>query len=469
MVNGSTYLRRELLIRLVRAFDEGTLRDQIDRIPVKLRPKDADASRCCVYHDRAVIKYRLMALLGISAEEESDEAKTLSSYLDDVIGGIARSDTQEYPERKNAPLSVCGPACSGCPDAKVVSTSNCRGCFARPCVYSCPKNAITVTGGQSVIDNAKCIKCGRCISACPYNAIVKTTVPCEEVCPVNAIRKNERGVAEIDFAKCIFCGKCFMACPFGAVMERSQIVGVLSAMKRGEKLVAMIAPAADRQFPGTIEQLMAACALAGFSDVIEVALGAEKTTAHETAEFLERMDGAEKKFMTTSCCPAYVNLVGKHLKELVEHISLTPSPMVYTHEMVREADPSAKTVFIGPCIAKRSEARRKGIDFVLSFEELGAILAGRKIDVMACAPHPVPRPAAATARNFARSCGVTEAVLAEATKKIPGFQLAAKQIDGIDRKTCAMLKLYAAGKLPANFLEVMACKGGCVNGPCSLT
>jgi [FeFe] hydrogenase (group B1/B3) len=469
MVNGSTYLRRELLIRLVRAFDEGTLRDQIDRIPVKLRPKDADASRCCVYHDRAVIKYRLMALLGISAEEESDEAKTLSSYLDDVIGGVARSDTQEHPERKNAPLSVCGPACSGCPDAKVVSTSNCRGCFARPCVYSCPKNAITVTGGQSVIDNAKCIKCGKCITACPYHAIVKTTVPCEEVCPVGAIRKNERGVAEIDFARCIFCGKCFMACPFGAVMERSQIVGVLSAMKRGEKLVAMVAPAADRQFPGTMEQLLAACVKAGFADVVEVALGAEKTTRHETEEFLERMERDSKTFMTTSCCPAYVNLVGKHLPELVEHVSLTPSPMVYAHEMVRERDPGAKTVFIGPCVAKRSEAKRKGIDFVLSFEELGAILAGRKIDVIACEAHPVERPASASARNFARSCGVTEAVLAEATSKIPDFQLAAKQIDGIDRKTCAMLKLYAAGKLPANFLEVMACKGGCVNGPCSLT
>ena len=469
MVNGSTYLRRELLIRLVRAFDEGTLRDQIDRIPVKLRPKDADASRCCVYHDRAVIKYRLMALLGISAEEECDEAKTLSSYLDDVIGGVARSDTQEHPERKNAPLSVCGPACSGCPDAKVVSTSNCRGCFARPCVYSCPKNAITVTGGQSVIDNAKCIKCGKCITACPYHAIVKTTVPCEEVCPVGAIRKNERGVAEIDFARCIFCGKCFMACPFGAVMERSQIVGVLSAMKRGEKLVAMVAPAADRQFPGTMEQLLAACVKAGFADVVEVALGAEKTTRHETEEFLERMERDPKTFMTTSCCPAYVNLVGKHLPELVEHVSLTPSPMVYAHEMVRERDPGAKTVFIGPCVAKRSEAKRKGVDFVLSFEELGAILAGRKIDVIACEAHPVERPASASARNFARSCGVTEAVLAEATSKIPDFQLAAKQIDGIDRKTCAMLKLYAAGKLPANFLEVMACKGGCVNGPCSLT
>lgn len=469
MVNGSTYLRRELLIRLVRSFDAGTLRDEIDRIPVMMRPKDADASRCCIYHDRAVIKYRLMALLGISAEEESDEAKTLSAYLDEVLDSAPRAESIGEPaERRHAPLSVCGPACSGCPDARVVSTPNCRGCFARPCVYSCPKNAITVTGGRSVVDPSKCIKCGKCISACPYNAIVKTTVPCEEACPVDAIRKNDRGVAEIDFARCIFCGKCFMACPFGAVMERSQILGVLQAMRSGERLVAMVAPAADRQFPGTVEQLLAACVRAGFSDVIEVALGAEKTTAHETEEFLERMERDPKTFMTTSCCPAYVNLIGKHLPALVEHVSLTPSPMVYAHEMVREADPKAKTVFIGPCVAKRSEARRKGVDFVLSFEELGAILAGRRIDVLACEPHPVERPAAATARNFARSCGVTEAVLAQATSKIPDFRLAAKQIDGIDRKTCAMLKLYAAGKLSANFLEVMACPGGCVNGPCSL-
>ena len=470
MVNGATYIRRELLIRLVRAFDDGVLREEIDQIPIKLRPKDSDASRCCIYHDRAVLKYRLMALLGISAEEETDEAKTLSAYLDEIIDGEVREINEDNDfERKTAPLSVCSPACSGCPDARVVSTSNCRGCFARPCVYNCPKNAITVTNGRSQIDAAKCIKCGKCISACPYHAIVKTTVPCEEACPVGAIRKNERGVAKIDFSKCIFCGKCFMSCPFGAVMERSQIVAVLLAMKRGEKLVAMVAPAADRQFPGTVEQLLAACIKAGFSDVIEVALGAEKTTEHETAEFLERMEKDSKTFMTTSCCPAYVNLIGKHLPELIDNVSLTPSPMVYTHEIVRETNPHAKTVFIGPCVAKRSEARRKGIDFVLSFEELGAILAGRKIDVLACEAHPIDRPAAATARNFARSCGVTEAVLAEATAKLPGFQLSSKQINGIDRKTCSMLKLYASGKLPANFLEVMACPGGCVNGPCSLS
>ena len=165
MLNAATYLRRELLIRLVRAFDSGTLQEEIDRIPVKLRPKDGDPSRCCVYHDRAVIKYRLMAFLGISAEDETDEAKTLKEYLGEAVGETCAREESEIYERRVAPISVCGPACSGCPDSRVVSTSNCRGCLARPCLYSCPKKAITVTGGRSVIDHSKCIKCGKCISA----------------------------------------------------------------------------------------------------------------------------------------------------------------------------------------------------------------------------------------------------------------------------------------------------------------
>ena len=462
MLNGATFLRRELMIRLVRAFDDGTLEHEIDRIAIRLRPKSGSPSRCCVYHDRAVIKYRLMALLGVMVEAETDEAKPLSAYL---------TDRGASPDRdlEMSPLSVCGPACSGCPDARVVSTPNCRGCFARPCVYNCPKKAVEVVDGRSVIDQSKCIKCGKCISACPYHAIVKTTVPCEEACPVNAIRKNEDGVAEIDFRRCIFCGKCFRACPFSAVMERSQLLDVLKAMKRGDRLVAMVAPSAERQFPGKIEQLLTACAKAGFADVVEVALGAERTTAHETEEFLGRMSKDTKTFMTTSCCPAYVNLVAKHLPDLIDHVSLTPSPMVYAREIVKERDPEAKTVFVGPCVAKRSEARRKSVDYVLSFEELGAILAGRKIDVMTCEPWPVPRPASVTARNFARSCGVTEAVLAEAAQKAGVPEFVSKQIDGIDRKTCAMMKMFASGKVPVNFLEVMACSGGCVNGPCSLS
>lgn len=462
MLNGATYIRRELMIRLVRAFDSGSLADELDRIPVRLRPKGGDYSRSSIYHDRAIIKYRLMSLLGVLYGEETDETLLLRDYLRAKESSFGDAGVQN-------PLSVSEPACSGCPDAKVVSTPSCRGCFARPCVYSCPKKAISVVGGKSLIDQSLCVKCGKCITACPYHAIVKTSVPCEEVCPVGAIRKNEKGVAQIDFSKCTFCGKCLCACPFGAVMERSELLDVLMALKNGKKVVAMLAPAAQYQFPGTIEQVLSACAKAGFGDVLEVALGAEKTTEAETAEFLEGLRENPDLLMTSSCCPAYVNFVKKHLPQMLENVSATPSPMVYADRIAKEKDPSALTVFIGPCVAKRVEAKEKGVDFVLSFEELGALFAGRKIDPMSCEPWPLPRPAIATARNFAKSCGVTEAVLAEALSKMENMPgVATKQISGIDKKTAAVLKLYKTGKLKANFIEVMACPGGCVSGPCSL-
>ncbi|MDO5566595.1 MAG: [Fe-Fe] hydrogenase large subunit C-terminal domain-containing protein, partial [Planctomycetia bacterium] len=201
--------------------------------------------------------------------------------------------------------------------------------------------------------------------------------------------------------------------------------------------------------------------------VCEVALGAEKTTQHEAHEFQEKMS-LNQAFMTTSCCPAYVELVKKHLPAFLPYVSTTPSPMIYAAEIAREKYPEARVVFIGPCIAKRVEAMRKGVDFVLSFEELGAILAGRRIDVIACQPWPLPRPASVNARNFSKSCGVTKAVLDETEGFDASFQLEAKFINGIDKKTIPLLKIYAAGKIPLNFLEVMSCEGGCVNGPTSL-
>ncbi|MBR4522855.1 MAG: monomeric [Kiritimatiellae bacterium] len=466
-MNAAIHIRRELILKIVKAFDAGELEDELDRIAIRLRPKDGDSSRCCVYHDRAVLKYRLMALLGVSVEDERDEAKTLKEYYAELLAEMTAAKTPQELAPVNA-LSVCGPACSGCPSAKVISTPNCRGCFARPCVYSCPKRAIDIVDGKSRIDESKCIKCGKCIAACPYHAIVKTTVPCEEACPVDAIKKNDIGVAEIDFDRCISCGKCVIACPFGAVMERSQLIEVLETIREGHKVVAMLAPSTCDQLPGTVEQALQACVEVGFSDAMEVALGAEMTTEHETAEFIERMEKDPNTLMTTSCCPAYVNLVAKHVPELIDKVSLTPSPMVFANELVKKASPLAKTVFVGPCVAKRGEARRKNVDFVLSVEELAALFAARGVKVEECAPMKTARPANPSARNYSKSCGVTEAVLEEATAKIPGFKLKSKQVSGIDRKTCAMLKLHAAGKLPGNFIEVMACPGGCVNGPCGL-
>ena len=452
------------MIRFVRAFYDGTLETELDRMPVAMRPRQGGSSRCCIYRDRAVIKYRLMSLLGFSCEEETDEARTLASYYQEAC---RREPRKADPDSTQIPLSVCEAACSECPSSRIVVTGNCRGCFSRPCMYNCPKGAISIVNQTSTIDYSKCIKCGKCVSVCPFHAIVKTTVPCEEACPTGAIHKDEEGHTTIDPAKCISCGNCFARCPFSAVLEKSQLLDVLRAIQEGRKIVAMVAPAAYAQFAGTIEQLFTAISKLGFTDVMEVALGAEKTTEHETQEFKERMNEGER-LMTTSCCPAYVELVRKFLPDFMKYVSTTPSPMVFAAELVRAEHPDAQVVFIGPCVAKRMEAIRKGVDYILSFEELGAMLAGKNIDVIGCEPWKLPRPAIATARNFAKSCGVTEAVIQEAGGFQEGFKLDAKAINGIDKKTLAMLKLYAAGKLPANFLEVMCCPGGCVNGPCSL-
>ncbi len=462
MRNAAEYIRRELIIRMVRHFDNDTLATEIDRIPVVMRPKDGDASRCCLYHDRAVLRYRLMALMGFSSDEETDETRPLSSYYQEAI---ARTEAP-----KGAPLAACSAGCSGCSSSKYLVTGNCRGCFARPCQMNCPVEAISVINQLSTIDYSKCVKCGKCQAACPFSAIIKTTVPCEEACPVGAIRKNEKGLAEIDYDKCTFCGKCYQSCPFGAILERSYLLDVLNCLKNADKrpVVAMIAPAAYSQFPGSIEQLLAAVKAVGFTDVIEVALGAERTTHHEAAEFREKMNEGQK-LMTTSCCPAYVELVKRHYPDFAQFISDTPSPMKFAADIVHEKMPDAITVFVGPCIAKRHEAITSGkVDYVLTFEELGGIMAGRRIDVITQTPMVLERPADTTARNYSRSCGVTNAVLTDILKDQPDFKLNSKFVDGIDKKTLAMLKLYAAGKIPLNFLEVMSCPGGCVNGPCSI-
>lgn len=459
MSNGAERMRRELMIRMVREFKQGTLRENIDRLPVLIRPRNNESTRCCIYHDRAVIKYRLMALLGFDCKEETDETTPLSEYLDRAMTSYKR------PEM---PLTVCAAGCDGCPESRINITTNCRGCFARPCVFSCPRNAITVEDQHARVDHSKCIMCGKCLEVCPFHAIIKTTVPCEDSCPVDAIRKNRFGVAEIDNDRCIMCGKCFRACPFSAVMERSELLHVLQELADGRKLVALVAPSAQFQFPGGIEKLFSAISAAGFDDVIEVALGAEMTTENEAKEFIERMEKGEK-LMTTSCCTSYVELVKRHVPQLAGCVSDTPSPMRYAGSIARKQHPDALTVFIGPCIAKRYEAfHADNIDMVMNFEELGALLAGYGIDIMAQEPWPIPRPAIATARNFAKSCGVTDAVLKELLGESGEIKLDSKFLNGIDRKSAKLLAMYAAGKLPGNFLEVMSCPGGCVGGPGSL-
>lgn len=463
LISGGERIRREVMIRIIRDFTAGKLAETIDALPLAIRPKSMLSPRCCIYHDRAILKYRVMALLGFSYEDETDENRPLRSYLEEALAG------DSVPE---FPLTVCGAACFGCVDNGYEVTSACRGCSDRPCVYACPADAISTPRRFAEIDYSKCIQCGRCRKACPFSAVIKTAVPCEDACPVGAIRKNKNGVAAINHKTCMFCGNCFRKCPFSTIMERSQLIKILQKIAEGKKVIALVAPAAEAQFPGTVEQLFSAIHKTGFADILEVALGAELTAEHEAKEFQERMLAGEK-IMSSSCCTPVVEIVKRHAPQFHKHVSTTPSPMIFAGRLAREKHPDGVNVFIGPCIAKRYEALAAAeIDHVMTFEELGVLLAGKHVDILLQEPWPIPRPAAATARSFARTCGVTEAVLHEMETKPEfqeiGFRLDSRYLDGIDRKTPGVLKRYAQGKLPGNFLEVMSCQGGCVNGPCSL-
>lgn len=456
--NNATRIHREILVRIARLFLEGKLEEEADRIPLEMRPRDGESVRCCVFRDRAVLKYRCMAALGHRVEAEEDELKPLAAYAGDAL-------EREKPE--GPILTVLDLACSACVQSRYLVTEACRGCLARPCTLVCPRKAITQENGQARIDHTKCVNCGLCLKACPYHAIIRVPIPCEESCPVGAITKDETGKEHIDYEKCISCGKCTQTCPFGAIMERSQIIDVMKALRSDVPVRAMVAPAIAGQFPGEVGQTVGALHRLGFDGVVEVALGADMTAVNEALEWRERVGEGGQAFMTTSCCPAYVEAVRKHLPGLAPFVSETLTPMQYTARWLKDSFPDGKTVFIGPCTAKRKEALDDPFtDLVLTFEELGALFVAAGVDVGVCEEAPFMELAGPGGRAFPVSGGVTRAV-AERLGEDAGLN--PHLVDGIDSQSMKLLRAFGSGKCPGNFLEVMACKGGCLAGPGVLT
>jgi len=452
--NQANRIRKEVLVRVAKAFMSDRPKAVIDRVPLEMRPKDGDASRCCIYKDREVLKHRTMAALGFSVEDETDELTPLRDYFDAALQREAVKDTG---------LTVIDIACSACLKGSYLVTNACRGCLGRACQTNCPKGAIDFVNGHAVINPELCVNCGLCLKACPYNAIVRTPIPCEESCPVKAISKDESGREVIDQEKCISCGQCVVACPFAAIQERSQMIDVLKKLKNSRSTVALLAPAIVGQFPGTLEQIAAALEKMGFARVEEVSAGADETGRLEAAEWKERI-GAGAPFMTTSCCPAYIEAVKKHVPELAPFVSHTPSPMAISAHWVKEADPQVTTVFIGPCVAKRTEAlQNPDVDYVLTFEELGAMLIATKIDVLECEPVTLSRSGKAGGRGFPVSGGVTGAIQAHLGEAADALKPVA--FNGLDSKSLIRLKMAAARGCGGNFIEVMCCEGGCQSGP----
>ena len=216
-----------------------------------------------------------------------------------------------------------------------------------------------------------------------------------------------------------------------------------------KKIVALYAPAIAAQFKAAPGQLEAALKAAGFDRVWEVAIGADICADNEAREFEERMARGDK-MMTSSCCPAYVRAVRRHVPALAECISETKTPMHYTAELAKKADPGCITVFIGPCLAKRREGfDDEMVDYVLSTLDLESLFIAKEIDVSKMQPEETSIIPTASGRNFAKSGGVAEAV--EVRLKDKSILRAAK-INGLTKSGMKMLNAYGmsnSGKIPS--------------------
>lgn len=450
--NNAAFLRSAVLTGVARSFLKNDFTD-IENLPLELVPDDSKPARGSLEKDRNAVKQLCLAAMGFTPCR-LDENLTLTDAAKNALSRTA-------PEK--ATVSVLPGVCDACKSTRYEVTSACHGCYARPCAVNCPKQTIIVAK-KAVILQENCIKCGLCAGNCPYNAINKALVPCEEACPVGAISKDENGIEHIDDDKCISCGKCIISCPFGAIVHNSQLIDVLNALKNpAQKTIAMLAPAVIGQFGNDLGKVITAFKTLGFDEVVEVAQGADLTTKHEAAEFIERMhDGA--KFMTTSCCPAWMQAMEKHMPELKEYVSTSGSPMYYIAEVMKKEFPEYKTVFVGPCLAKRLEAERNpNVDYVLVFEELQAAFDAAQINVAALEADKFAVEASAQGRRFPLSGGVAAAVafvVGDKTEYKP------MKIDGLTKDSCKQLKRFAV-KAPddVNMVEIMCCEGGCIAGP----
>lgn len=412
------------------------LLENITEIPKKISSGKVPTMRCCVYKERAILSERVKL----------------------AIGG----------NRFNRKvIQVIDIACEDCPTGGYEVTSVCRGCLAHRCEDVCPVGAISFGSDQKAhIDKTKCIECGRCASACPYNAINNYKRPCESSCKVHAISMGENKEARIDYDKCIACGACAYQCPFGAITDRSYILDVIDMIKganggKNYKVYAMVAPSIASQFRyASLGQVLTAIKLLGFTDIVEVAHGADLVTASESKEL------EEKGFLTSSCCPAFVSYVEKFFPSMKEFISHNLSPMGTMGKLIKEKEPTAKTVFIGPCTAKKTEFQREEyqgiVDSVITFEELQALIDSKDIDVTTLEKTDIDQ-ASYFGRIFARSGGLSEAVGNDIKQRGSDFEANPIACNGIEECRTALLRA-SKGVLPHNFIEGMACKGGCVGG-----
>lgn len=432
---------------------------EIEELPYKIIPGEIATYRDSIFLERAIVGERIRVAMGMSLRPLT-EFSPISEGIDHSM------IDQKYYE---PPLiDIIKFACHKCPEKEVRVSSGCQGCLEHPCVEVCPKKAITMINGHAHIDQEKCIKCGLCVNACPYHAIIKQERPCAVACGVKAIKSDEYGRAEIDHDKCVECGMCLVSCPFAAIVDKSQIYQTIQAIKSDTPVYAILAPAYAGQFGKemTENKVRSAFQALGFKDVLEVALGADMCTIEEAEDFLKEVPD-EKPFMGTSCCPAWTKLAKKMFPDMDKNISMALTPMVLTARLVKMHHPEAKICFIGPCLAKKKEASRTSIksyvDFCLTFEEVGGMFEAKEVDFDELEPSAPLHQASSDGRGFATSGGVAQAVANYIHKIDPDRKVKIEKAEGLAE--CKKLMQKASrGLYNGYLLEGMACPGGCVAG-----
>ncbi|WP_101876255.1 4Fe-4S dicluster domain-containing protein [Lachnoclostridium edouardi] len=440
VTNDATVLRikHDVLYEVAKLAWEGELEEKKSDIPYKIIPGPQAQFRCCIYKEREIIRQRVR---------------------------LAEGKCPKGMDSRNV-VQVINAACEECPIASYVVTDNCRKCMGKACQNSCHFGAISMNETRAHIDPNKCKECGKCAQACPYNAIAHLERPCKKVCPVDAITYDEYGVCVIDEKKCIQCGACIHSCPFGAIGSKTFMVDIIRLIKAGKKVVAMVAPAVEGQFGSNITTASWKNALkkTGFSDMIEVALGGDMTAAAEAEEWAKAYK--EGKKMTTSCCPAFVNMIKQYYPMLLDHMSTTVSPMCGVSRMIKAEDPEAITVFIGPCTAKKSESLDLNItgnaDYVLTIGEVRAMMRAKGIELEPA--ENTEQDGSVFGKRFGNGGGVAGAVIQCLKEMGENTDINVMKCSGGAECKKALL-LLKVGKLPADFIEGMVCTGGCVGGP----
>lgn len=295
---------------------------------------------------------------------------------------------------------------------------------------------------------------------------------CIKVCPFHAFHPDEAGEIHINEEDCSGCSLCIQECRARNLTSSKDVIPALQAIRSHKSLVyALVAPAFLGQFTEDVTpgKLRSALKAIGFDGMIEVALFADILTLKEALEFDKNILTEKDYQLTSCCCPIWIAMIRKIYKDLIPHVPPAVSPMVACGRAVKALHPDALTVFIGPCLAKKAEAREKdvagAVDYVLTFQEIQDIFNVMEIDPAKMEESEKDHSSRA-GRIYAHTGGVSEAVSKTLQKLNPTRKIMVntQQADGVP--ACkAMINDLLSGNTTANFYEGMGCVGGCVGGP----